>query len=200
MKESQILARPPWQHFGHVFSTFSSNSVWKWSPLVLGEISGLLVNILTTYDKYPVQDSENFQLPIQMQLSEKRKTFSEFVVPSLESTSNFKHFERILVIANVFVSLQTVKNLVRTLSKQRCFRTRFNSQHVKVSQILAISPWRRFYHVFSSFSLKLTRKMLPLAFGEILWASVNTVTTDGKCFVQHCENLLFPIQMQLSEK
>ena len=108
--------------------------------------------------------------------------------------------ERILVIANVFVSLQTVKNLVRTLSKQRCFRTRFNSQHVKVSQILAISPWRRFYHVFSSFSLKLTRKMLPLAFGEILWASVNTVTTDGKCFVQHCENLLFPIQMQLSEK
>ena len=94
VKESQILARPPWQHFGHVFSTFSCNSVWKWSPLVLGGISGLLVHILTTYDKYPVQDSENFQLPIQMQLSEKRKTFSEFVVPSLESTSNFKHFER----------------------------------------------------------------------------------------------------------
>ena len=41
------------------------------SPLVLGEILGLFVNILTADDKYPVQDCENFQLPIQMQLSEK---------------------------------------------------------------------------------------------------------------------------------
>ena len=34
------------------------------------------------------------QLPIQMQLSEKRKTFSQFFVPFLESTSNFKYFEK----------------------------------------------------------------------------------------------------------
>ena len=64
------------------------------SPLVLGEILGVFVNTLTADGKYPVQGCENLQLPIQMQLSEKRKTFSEFFVPFLESTSNFKHFEK----------------------------------------------------------------------------------------------------------
>ena len=64
------------------------------SPLVLGEILGVFVNTLTADGKYPVQGCENLQLPIQMQLSEKRKTFSEFFVPFLESTPNFKRFER----------------------------------------------------------------------------------------------------------
>ena len=62
--------------------------------LVLGEILGVFVNRLTADGKYPVQDCENLQLPIQMQLFEKRKTFSEFFVPFLESTSNCKYFEK----------------------------------------------------------------------------------------------------------
>ena len=33
--------------------------------------------------------------------------------------------------------VMTVENLVRPLSKKRRFRTRFDSQHVKASQILA---------------------------------------------------------------
>ena len=56
------------------------------SPLVISEILEVFVNTLTADDKYPVQDCENLQLLIQMQLSEKRKTFSEFFVPFLEST------------------------------------------------------------------------------------------------------------------
>ena len=64
------------------------------SPLVLGEILGVFLNTLTDDAKYPVQDCENLQLPIQMQLSEKRKTFSELFVPYLESTSNFNLFQR----------------------------------------------------------------------------------------------------------
>ena len=47
-----------------------------------------------TDDKYPVQDCENLPLSIQIQLSEKRKTFSEFFVPFLVSTSDLKRFER----------------------------------------------------------------------------------------------------------
>ena len=42
--------------------------------------------------------------------------------------------------------------------------------------------------------------MSPLVFGEILEESFNTLTADGKYFVQDCENLPAPIQMQLSEK
>ena len=61
------------------------------SPLALGEVLGVFVNILTADDNYPFQDCQNLQLPIQMQLSEKWNTFSELFVTFLESTSNFKH-------------------------------------------------------------------------------------------------------------
>ena len=56
------------------------------SPLVSGEMLGLSLNTLTSDGKYPVQGCENVQLPIQMQLSEKRKTLSEFFAPFLDST------------------------------------------------------------------------------------------------------------------
>ena len=68
--------------------------IWKISPLVLDEILGVSVNILTTDAKYPLQDCKNLQLPIQVQLSRKRKTFSEFFVPFLERTCNLKYFQR----------------------------------------------------------------------------------------------------------
>ena len=67
------------------------------SPLVLGEILRVLrvfVNTLTADGKYPVQECQNLQLPIEMQFSEKRKSFSKFFVPFVESTSNFNHFEK----------------------------------------------------------------------------------------------------------
>ena len=39
-----------------------------------------------------------------------------------------------IVIANLFLELQTVKDIVRSLSNKRCFRTPLDSQHVKVFQ------------------------------------------------------------------
>ena len=41
------------------------------SPLVVGEILLVFLNRLTANGKYPVEDCEILQLPIQMQLSEK---------------------------------------------------------------------------------------------------------------------------------
>ena len=63
-------------------------------PLVLGEVLGVGVNILTDDDQNPVEDCEDLELPIQIQLFEKRKIFCEFFVTFLECASNFKHFER----------------------------------------------------------------------------------------------------------
>ena len=62
------------------------------NPLVLSEILEVIVNTLTADDKYPVQDCKNLPLGIQMQLSEKK--ISQFFVPFLQSTSNFKHLEK----------------------------------------------------------------------------------------------------------
>ena len=108
--------------------------------------------------------------------------------------------EKMIVIANVFPKFQTVKNFLRPLFKKSRFRTRFDSQHVKVSRILAKSPREHFYHVFSSFWGKLIWKMSPLMLGEISGAFVNTYIAVGKYLVQYCHNLQLPIQMQLSEK
>ena len=68
--------------------------IWKISPLVLGEILGVFVNTLTANGKYPVQGCENLQVPIQMQLSEERKSFPRLFVPFLDSRLNFEHFEK----------------------------------------------------------------------------------------------------------
>ena len=54
----------------------------------------MFLKTLTADEKYPVEDFQNLQRPIQMQLSEKRKAFSQYFVPFLQSTPNFKRFGR----------------------------------------------------------------------------------------------------------
>ena len=111
------------------------------SPPVSHEILGVFVYTLTSDGKYPIQDCENLQLPIQMELSEKPKTFSQYCVPFLESISNFKSYKKkkMIIIANVFQKLKSGRIFLRTLSKKPRFRTRFEGQHVKASQMLAKS-------------------------------------------------------------
>ena len=105
-----------------------------------------------------------------------------------------------MVIANVFSKLQTVKILVRPLSKNRSFRRRFDSQHVKVVQIIAKYPSEHSDHLFSALWAKLIWKMSPLVFGEIFCVFVDTLPADSKYPIEHYKDLRLPIQMQLSEK
>ena len=157
---------------------------------------------MTADGKYPVEDWDNVPLPIQMELSDKRKNFSKLFIPFLESKSNFKHFvkKKIMVIANVFPKLQTVENFDRPPCKKHPFGSRFDRQHVKVSHILAKSPWELFHRVFLSFWEKLIWIMSPGLFREILAVFLNTLTADTKYPVEDWEILQFPMQMQLSEK
>ena len=53
---------------------------------------GLLVNILAADKMYPVLTRDNLTIPIQMQLSQKQKTFSEFFAAFLKSRLNFNYF------------------------------------------------------------------------------------------------------------
>ena len=80
---------------------------------------------------------------------------SEFKCNYLKNKKNFLNFlfhfwnlhqilnilkKKMMVIANVFAKLRTVKNFVTPLCEKRRFGTRFNSRHVKVSGMLAESP------------------------------------------------------------
>ena len=54
---------------------------------------GLLVNPLATDEKYLAHHRENLKTPIQMQLSQKQKSFSQSFAEFLKSSENFKYFE-----------------------------------------------------------------------------------------------------------
>ena len=60
------------------------------SLLVIHKILRLLVNTLTADDKHYLLNRNNLAQPIQIQLSEKQKIFSEFFLPFLKSVLNFK--------------------------------------------------------------------------------------------------------------
>ena len=64
---------------------------WKKSLLVIHKIHRLFVNILTADDKHYLLNRDNLTQPIQMQLSEKEKTFSQFSFAFLKSILNFQH-------------------------------------------------------------------------------------------------------------
>ena len=81
-----------------------------------------------------------------------------------------------IVIANVLPNLQTIQHLVRALSKNGCFGTSFDSQHVRGFLILVKLAWEHFYHIFSSLLEEMIRKISPLLKFEILGVFVNTLT------------------------
>ena len=62
--------------------------------LVLCKILRLFVNTLTDDDKYSLLYRDNLTQPIQILLSQKQKTFSEFFSAFLKSTLNFEHFQK----------------------------------------------------------------------------------------------------------
>ena len=82
--------------------------------LVLSKILGLFVNTLSEDDKYCLLYRDNLTQPIQILLSQKQKTFSEFFSPFLKTTLNFERFQKkINLIADVFPKLPSKKKVIR---------------------------------------------------------------------------------------
>ena len=86
---------------------------WKKSPLVIDKILGVFVNTLPADEKYYLLNRDNLAQPIQMQLSQKQKTFSQFLFAFLKSILNYKHFQKKMTVrAAVFAEIPTPKNMV----------------------------------------------------------------------------------------
>ena len=58
------------------------------------KILGLFVNTLTANDKYSLLNRDNLTEPVHMQLSQKRKTFSQSFSAFLKSSLNFEHSQK----------------------------------------------------------------------------------------------------------
>ena len=67
---------------------------WKKSLLLTSKILGLLLNRYAADEKYQVLNRENLMIPIQMQLYETQKNFSEFLTAFVKSRLNLKNFEK----------------------------------------------------------------------------------------------------------
>ena len=93
-----------------------------------------------------------------------------------------------IVIPNIFPKLQTVEKLVRAISDKHRFRTSFDSQHVKDSQILKKFSWEHFYHIFSSFWVEMISKISTLLKFESVAVFLKTLTVDHKYPVPDCKN------------
>ena len=82
--------------------------------LVLCKILRLSFHKWTDVDKYPLLYRDNSTQPIQILLSQKQKTFSEFFSAFLKSTLNFEHFQtKVNLIAEVFPKLPSPKKVIR---------------------------------------------------------------------------------------
>ena len=81
--------------------------------LMLCNILGRFLKTLTDDDKYCLPYKDNLLQPIQILLSQKQKTFSQFFSAFLKSTLNFEHFEKkINLIADVFPKLPSTKIVI----------------------------------------------------------------------------------------
>ena len=68
--------------------------VFEEISLINCQIFGLLVNTLATDEKYPVINRQNLTILIQMELSKKQITSSQFFASFLKSKLNFENFEK----------------------------------------------------------------------------------------------------------
>ena len=73
--------------------------MWSDQEIIFEKVSLIVIaNLGTAYytlatdEKYAVLNRENLTIPIQMQLSQKQKTFSQFFAAFLKSRLNFEYF------------------------------------------------------------------------------------------------------------
>ena len=82
--------------------------------LVLCKFLRLLVKTLTDNEKYSLLYRESLTQPIQILLSQKPKTFSQFFSAFLKSTLNFAHFQKKMTLrTDAFPKLPSPKKVSR---------------------------------------------------------------------------------------
>ena len=93
-KCAQTLLKCQGQLLYHIYWSLWKQLSYKKSLLVICKISRLFPNRLSADGKYSLFNRDNLTQPIQMQLSRKQKTFSEFFCAFLKSSLNFEHFQK----------------------------------------------------------------------------------------------------------
>ena len=137
-KRPQTLLKFAGQHLYQLYWSLWRQMTCKKSLLMTCKISRLFPNTLSADGKYSLLNRDNLTQPIQMQVSRKQKTFSEFFSALLKSNLKFEHFQKkkMSLISDGFPKLRTPKNMVKSMSKISHFKGSFGKQHGKRAQKL----------------------------------------------------------------
>ena len=151
-KRAKILLKFEWQHIYQIYWSLWRQLTCKNSHLVIYKISKLFPNTLSADGKYSLLNWDNLTQPIQMQLSQKQNTFSEFFSKFLKSSLCFEHFhtKKMTLIAEVFPKLRTPKDMVRSISKKFLFKGSFGKQHDKLTETLLKFDHHHIYQIYWS--------------------------------------------------
>ena len=82
------------QPLRHIYWSLGSQLSYKKSLLVICKISKLFPNTLSADVKYSLVDRDNLTQQIKMELSQKIKTFFQFLISFLKSSLNLAHFRK----------------------------------------------------------------------------------------------------------
>ena len=93
-KCAQILLKCQVKHLYQIYWSLWRQLTCKKSLLVISKISILFPNSLSAHGKYSLFNRDNLTQPIQMQLSRKQKSFSQFFASFLKSSLNFEPFQK----------------------------------------------------------------------------------------------------------
>ena len=93
-KQAQTLFKFERQNIYHIYWSLWRQLTSKKPPLVTWKISNLFPNKLSADGKYSLLTWDNLTQHIQMQLSQKQKTFSRFFCKFSKSSLNFEHFQK----------------------------------------------------------------------------------------------------------
>ena len=100
-------------------------------------------------EKCYLLNRDNLAQPIQMQLSEKQKTFSQFVFAFLKSNLTYKDFSKKMALrADVFPEMPTPKKMVWKMSKKPCFRGSLDTEHCKSLETMLQSEWQHLHDIY----------------------------------------------------
>ena len=110
-KRAKRLLKSAQRYLCHICLSLCTSPSWKKSMLGLCKILRLFINTLTDKDKYCLLYRDNLTQPIQILLSHKQKTFSQFFAEFLKSKLNFEYFQKkMILIADVFPNYRLKKD------------------------------------------------------------------------------------------
>ena len=92
-KRAQTLLKFSWQHLNHINWSLWKQLSYSKCLLVICKISRLFPNTLSAAGSYYLFRRDNLMQRIQMQVSRKQKTFSQFFSEFLKYSLNFEDFQ-----------------------------------------------------------------------------------------------------------